>query len=43
MCNLYSHTKGPKANRDLANAMGGDWRDYKVVAGKPFSEWPEKS
>jgi hypothetical protein len=22
MCNLYSHTKGPKAIRDLANAMG---------------------
>ena len=27
MCNLYSHTKGPKAIRDLANAMGGDWLD----------------
>ena len=23
MCNLYSHTKGPKAIRDLAKAMGG--------------------
>jgi hypothetical protein len=22
MCNLYSYTKGPKAIRDLANAMG---------------------
>jgi hypothetical protein len=21
VCNLYSHTKGPKAIRDLANAM----------------------
>jgi putative SOS response-associated peptidase YedK len=27
MCNLYSHVKGPKAIRDLANAMGGDWLD----------------
>ncbi|MES2291788.1 MAG: SOS response-associated peptidase family protein [Pseudomonadota bacterium] len=27
MCNLYSHVKGPKAIRDLANAMGGPWRD----------------
>jgi hypothetical protein len=27
MCNLYSHTKGPKAIRDIANAMGGDWLD----------------
>ncbi len=27
MCNLYSHTKGPKAIRDLANAMGEEWRD----------------
>jgi putative SOS response-associated peptidase YedK len=27
MCNLYAHTKGPKATRDLANAMGGDWHD----------------
>ncbi len=27
MCNLYSHTKGPKAIRDLAKAMGGDWKD----------------
>jgi putative SOS response-associated peptidase YedK len=27
MCNLYSQTKGPKAIRDLANAMGGDWLD----------------
>ena len=26
MCNLYSHTKGPKAIRDLAKAMGGDWK-----------------
>ena len=25
MCNLYSHVKGPKVIRDLANAMGGDW------------------
>ena len=27
MCNLYSHTKGPKAIRDLAKAMGGGWLD----------------
>lgn len=27
MCNLYSHTKGQKAIRDIANAMGGDWLD----------------
>jgi hypothetical protein len=27
MCNLYRSTKGPKAIRDIANAMGGDWRD----------------
>ncbi|MES2294332.1 MAG: SOS response-associated peptidase family protein [Pseudomonadota bacterium] len=27
MCNLYSHTKGPKAIRDLANSMGGAWLD----------------
>jgi hypothetical protein len=27
VCNLYSHVKGPKAIRDLANAMGGDWLD----------------
>ena len=27
MCNLYSHVKGPKAIRDLANAMGGEWLD----------------
>jgi putative SOS response-associated peptidase YedK len=27
MCNLYSHTKDPKAIRDLANATGGDWLD----------------
>ncbi|MEP6606914.1 MAG: hypothetical protein ABJA60_12475 [Nitrosospira sp.] len=27
MCNLYSHTKGPKAIRDIVNAMGGDWLD----------------
>ena len=27
MCNLYSHTKGPKAIRDLAKAMGGEWKD----------------
>ena len=27
MCNLYSHTKGPKAIRDLAKAMGADWKD----------------
>ena len=27
MCNLYSHVKGPKAIRDLADAMGGDWLD----------------
>ena len=27
MCNLYSHTKGSKAIRDIANAMGGDWLD----------------
>ncbi len=25
MCNLYSHVKGPKAIRDIANA--GDWLD----------------
>jgi hypothetical protein len=25
--NLYSHTKGPKAIRDLANAMGSPWQD----------------
>ena|ERR1019366_2313548 len=27
MCNLYSSTKGPKAIRDLAKAMGGGWLD----------------
>jgi putative SOS response-associated peptidase YedK len=27
MCNLYSHTKGPKAIRDLAKKMGGGWLD----------------
>jgi hypothetical protein len=27
MCNLYSHVNGPKAIRDLADAMGGDWLD----------------
>jgi len=27
MCNLYSHTKGPKAIHEIANAMGGDWLD----------------
>lgn len=27
MCNLYSHVKGPKAIRDIAKAMGGDWLD----------------
>jgi putative SOS response-associated peptidase YedK len=27
MCNLYSQTKGPKAIRDLVNAMAGQWRD----------------
>jgi putative SOS response-associated peptidase YedK len=27
MCNLYSHTKGQKAIRDIANAMGGVWLD----------------
>jgi putative SOS response-associated peptidase YedK len=27
VCNLYSHVKGPKAIRDLANAMGSDWLD----------------
>ena len=27
MRNLYSHTKGPKAIRDLAKAMGGGWLD----------------
>jgi hypothetical protein len=27
MCNLDSHVKGPKAIRDFANAMGGDWLD----------------
>ena len=27
MCNLYSLTRGPKAIRDIANAMGGDWLD----------------
>ena len=27
MCNLYSHTKGPKAIRDLAKAMGGEWKE----------------
>lgn len=27
MCNLYSHVKGPKAIKDIANAMGGDWLD----------------
>jgi putative SOS response-associated peptidase YedK len=27
VCNLYSHTKGPKAIREIANAMGGDWLD----------------
>jgi hypothetical protein len=32
MCNLYSHTKGPKAIRDLAKAMSADWTDS---AGKP--------
>jgi hypothetical protein len=25
MCKLHSHTKGPKAIRATANAMGGDW------------------
>jgi putative SOS response-associated peptidase YedK len=27
MCNLYSRTKRPKAVRELAKAMGGDWKD----------------
>jgi hypothetical protein len=27
MCNLYSHTKGPKAIRDLAKVMAGEWRE----------------
>ncbi len=27
MCNLYSHTKGPKVIHDIANAMDGDWKD----------------
>lgn len=27
MCNLYSHTKGPKAIRDLVKSLGGDWLD----------------
>jgi hypothetical protein len=33
MCNLYSHTKGPKAIRDMANAMGGDWLAPLFVSG----------
>ena len=27
VCNLYSHTKGPKAIRELAKAMSGEWRN----------------
>ncbi len=26
MCNLYSHTKGPKAIRDMVKGIG-DWTD----------------
>ena len=42
MCNLYSHTKGPKAIRDVANAMGGDWLDLTGNLAPQPSIYPDR-
>ncbi len=42
MCNLYSHTKGPKAIRDIANTMGGDWLDFTGNLAPQPSIYPDQ-